>query len=186
MNQVELAQIIGACRKGDTKAFRTLVREYQEMVFSVSLKMLCDEDEAKDAVQETLLRVWRSIGNYSSEKAKFATWIYAIATRVCLDRMKHRRRRVAFPEEERLLRQLIDNDEERHLENREWASVVRVLSSHLGRKQQIVFTLSMLEGLDNEEIGRITGLTAEKIKSNLYVARQKIKKQLKLLGYGKE
>ena len=49
MNQVELAQIIGACRKGDTKAFRTLVREYQEMVFSVSLKMLCDEDEAKDA-----------------------------------------------------------------------------------------------------------------------------------------
>lgn len=186
MNQAELTEIIESCRKGNARAFRILVLEYQERVFSVSLKMLCDEDEAKDAVQETFLRIWRRIGDYAPEKGNFSTWIYAIATRICLDRMKHRRRWVALPEEELRFRPLFDNGAERRLEAREWLGLVKVLASKLGRKQQTVFTLSALEGLSHEEIAQITGLSAEKIKGNLYAARQKIKEQLKLLGYGTE
>ncbi len=186
MNQAELTETIGACRKGDTRAFRAVVLEYQEMVFSLSLKMLCNEDEAKDAVQETFLRVWKKLDDYSPDKGKFSTWIYAIASRICLDRMKHRRRWVALPEEELRFRPLFDNGAERRLEAREWLDLVKVLASKLGRKQQTVFTLSALEGLSHEEIAQITGLSAEKIKGNLYAARQKMKEQLKPLGYGTE
>lgn len=186
MNQAELTETIGACRKGDTRAFRAVVLEYQEMVFSLSLKMLCNEDEAKDAVQETFLRVWKKLDDYSPDKGKFSTWIYAIASRICLDRMKQRRHWLPLQDEMQPLRQFIDGGEERRLDSKEWVAVVEALVGRLGEKQRLVFTLSMLEGLDNEEIGQITELSAEKIKGNLYVARQKIKEQLKRLGYGTE
>ena len=57
------------------------------MLFSLALKMLCDEKEAKDMVQETFIRAWQSIRTYNQEKA-FTTWIYTIASLLCFDRLK--------------------------------------------------------------------------------------------------
>ena len=56
MTQID-DNLISRCQAGDRVAFRSLVEECQGMVFSVALKMLADEDEAKDVVQETFLRV---------------------------------------------------------------------------------------------------------------------------------
>jgi len=57
MEQIE-KDILIKCREGDKEAFRQVVRQYQRMVFSLALKMLCDEEEAKDTVQDTFVRVW--------------------------------------------------------------------------------------------------------------------------------
>lgn len=57
MQQVH-PNILLRCRKGDKKAFRAVVEQYEGMVFSLALKLLCDEDEAMDAAQETFIRVW--------------------------------------------------------------------------------------------------------------------------------
>ncbi|MBQ3689410.1 MAG: hypothetical protein II937_06025 [Bacteroidales bacterium] len=46
-----------------------MVRQYQRMVFSLALKMLCDEEEAKDTVQDTFVRVWQNIGEYDTAKS---------------------------------------------------------------------------------------------------------------------
>ena len=86
MEQLE-KDILIKCREGDKEAFRQVVRQYQRMVFSLALKMLCDEEEAKDTVQDTFIRVWQNIGEYDTAKS-FVTWIYTIATRLCLDRIK--------------------------------------------------------------------------------------------------
>lgn len=59
MEQIE-KDILIKCREGDKEAFRQVVRQYQRMVFSLALKMLCDEEEAKDTVQDTFVRVWRN------------------------------------------------------------------------------------------------------------------------------
>ena len=70
--------------------------------------------------------------------------------------------------------------------NAEWVSIVKVLAVQLSPKQQLVFTLRVLENLPIEDIERITNMTATKIKSNLYVAKQQIKQQLIQLGYEQE
>lgn len=75
---------------------------------------------------------------------------------------------------------------ERQLMNAEWVSIVKVLTAKLSAKQQLVFTLRVLENLPIEDIERITNMNATKIKSNLYVAKQQIKQQLIQLGYEQE
>ena len=182
MTQTEL-DIITRCQQGEKDAFRWVVQTHQRMLFSLALKMLCDEEEAKDMVQETFIRVWQSIRNYNQEKA-FTTWIYTIASRLCLDRLKRSRRITHVPDDELTLRRFAsDSDSQRELENQEWVAIVRTMAEGLSDKQRLVFTLCQLEGLSSEEAEQITGLDARQVKSNLYVARQTIRKRLNELGY---
>ena len=174
---------ISRCQQGDKEAFRWVVQTHQRMIFSLALKMLCDEEEAKDMVQETFIRVWQSIKGFDTQKT-FSTWVYTIASRLCIDRLKRNRKVVALPEDELVLRRFAsDGDEQLSLENKEWVSIVRTLAESLSDKQRLVFTLCQLEGLPSAEVEQITGLDARQVKSNLYAARQTIRKRLNDLGY---
>ena len=175
--------IIARCQQGDTAAFRYVVERYQTMLFTLGLKMLGDEEEAKDIVQDTFLKAWEHIGQYDPDYA-LSTWLYTIASRLCMTRMKRMRRLAPLPEDEHVLRRYMNEmDGQRQLENSELAAIVRVLAEGLGAKQRVVFTLSHLEGLDNREIEERTGLNARQVKSNLYAARQIIRERLKRMGY---
>lgn len=175
------SDIIQQCRDGNKEAFRWVVQQHQRLVFSLALKMLADEEEAKDVVQETFIRVWQRISDYNPQKP-FTTWLYTIASRLCLDHLKQMRRILPLPEDESVL-QRVANDEQQTLENSEWVSIVRMLAEGLSPKQKLVFTLCQLEGLPSAEVEQITGLDAKQVKSNLYVARQTIREHLKHLGY---
>ena len=182
MTQTE-RDMITRCQQGDKEAFRWVVQTHQRMLFSLALKMLCDEEEAKDVVQDTFIRVWQRIREYDSDKA-FTTWIYTIASRLCLDRLKRMSRIIAMPDDEMVVRRFAtESDSQRVLENQEWVSIVRTMAEGLSDKQRLVFTLCQLEGLSSEEAQEITGLDARQVKSNLYVARQTIRKRLTALGY---
>lgn len=175
--------IIIRCQNGDKEAFRRVVEAHQRMVFSLALKMLADEAEAEDVVQETFIRVWQNFGRYNPQ-LKFSTWLYSIASRLCIDRLKKMHRIVALPDDESVLRRLTsDADSHAALENKEWAALVRLLADGLSAKQKLVFTLCQLEGLSSDEAEQITGLSARQVKSNLYAARQTIRERLKKLGY---
>ena len=152
-------------------------------MFSLALKMVGDEEEAKDVVQETFLRVWQRLGAYDTQRS-FTTWLYVIASRLCLDALRNKKRTSPLPADEQVLRHFAaDITTQRQLENREWVSIVRTLADGLSPKQRLVFTLSQLEGLPSQEVEQVTGLSASQVKSNLYVARQTIRERLKRLGY---
>ena len=160
MTQTE-RDIITRCQRGDKDAFRWVVQTHQRMIFSLALKMLCDE-----------------------EQKNICTWIYTIASRLCIDKLRRTKRIVSMPEDYLALRSFAScDDNQMTLENREWVSIVRTMAENLSEKQRLVFTLCQLEGLSSEEAAEITGLDAKQIKSNLYVARQTVRKHLKELGY---
>lgn len=185
MGQID-NEILTRCQRGDKSAFKWVVKRYQQMLFSLSLKMLGNEEEAKDVMQETFIRVWQNLRNYDPQRS-FTTWLYTIATRQCLDRMKATKLVCPMPDDEHVLHCFAsDSDSQRTLENSEWISIVRLLAEGLSEKQRLVFTLCQLEGFSSQDAEQITGMDARQVKSNLYVARQTIRKRLKDLGYDED
>lgn len=175
--------IINKCQRGDKTAFRVVVQTYQRMVFTLAFRLLCDEEDAKDIVQETFIKVWVNITRYDLNQ-NFRTWIYTIATRLCLDRLRQKAPVVPLPEEEEYFSEYAsDIESDRHLENSELIAIIKTLVRQLSPKQRTVFTLICLENMSPQEAAQITDMDTDKIKSNLYVARKTIREQLKKLGY---
>jgi RNA polymerase sigma-70 factor (ECF subfamily) len=143
--------------------------------------MLCNEEEAKDTVQETFIKVWLHLEHYHTDK-KFSTWVYAIATNLCLDKLKSSKHIYqSNATDEALLNQISEDNVEQSMINSELGDIILRLTSGLTPKQKMVFTLRYLEDIEIDEIVQITGLTPAKIKSNLFLARQTIRRKLEIL-----
>ncbi|WP_280744696.1 MULTISPECIES: sigma-70 family RNA polymerase sigma factor [unclassified Parabacteroides] len=178
MEQERILHIITQSRQGDEKAFATLVREYQPLVFRLTFRLLCNEDDARDAVQETFIKVWLSLDKYD-RRFRFSTWIYTIASNIVYDRLRKQQPILLDTTDINDLPLIADNDIEKSLNNQELRNLILYLTAKLTPSQRLVFTLRDLEGLDTDEVTTITGLSADKIKSNLYLARKYIREQLK-------
>ncbi len=179
MDNNEIQYLISCSREGDSLAFSSLVRYFQPKMFSLAFRILCDEEEAKDVVQDTFIRAWLHLNDYNP-KFQFSTWLYKIASNLCLDRVKSFEKTHSQPLTDIRENYIESNqDIESELINREIASSIRQLTSQLSPKQKLLFTLRYLEEVDIPEIVEITGLSAAKIKSNLYLARKTITDKLK-------
>jgi RNA polymerase sigma-70 factor (ECF subfamily) len=78
------ADAIARARKGDHDAFRVLVERYQERAYGLALRVLRDEEWARDVVQEGFLKVYRSLDRFEG-RSSFYTWLYRIVLNLCLD-----------------------------------------------------------------------------------------------------
>jgi len=84
--------LLAAAQAGDERAFRRLVEPYRTALEVHCYRMLGSPQDAEDVVQETLLRVWRSLERFE-RRASIHTWLYRIATNACLDELERRPRR---------------------------------------------------------------------------------------------
>ena len=80
---------------GDEPAFEDLVRRYQARVYRLAVRLTGNDGDAQDALQETFLQVYRSLGGFRGE-ARFSTWLYRVATNAALGvrRLVHRMARI--------------------------------------------------------------------------------------------
>lgn len=181
---MDLNELISRSKQNDGNAFRQLVECHQSMVYSLAFRLLCNEEEAKDAVQETFIKVWLNLKKFDSSR-KFSTWVYAIATNLCYDKLKSGKHfSKCLPLE--MLQEVISNEDvEKKMIDFELGALIATLTDELTPKQKIVFTLSDLEDLSSEEIVQITGMSAAQIKSNLFLARQALRKKLNTHHYGR-
>lgn len=178
MDQSTLNNLIELSMQNDDKAFRQIVENYQSMIYSLAFRLLCNEEEAKDTVQETFIRVWINLARYQTDKT-FSTWLYKIATNLCLDKLKSSKRFYQNGNIDETLNNLIASENvEQTIINSELGNIIHRLTNELTPKQKVVFTLSYLEELGVDEIVQITGMTPGKIKSNLFLARQSIRIKL--------
>jgi RNA polymerase sigma-70 factor, ECF subfamily len=184
MDQQSVNNLIDHCKHGDLVAFRRLVEAHQSFVYTLSFRLLYNEEDARDAAQETFIRVWKHLSQFDTDM-KFTTWLYKIATNICYDRIKALKRRNGLisldMDNVKILNQPSLENIESKVINDELAKLIHFFTSELTPKQKLVFTLRDLEGLEVEEIVVITGLSPGKIKSNLYCARQYIRERLEIL-----
>src|SRR5499433_2824763 len=86
------ARLIASLRESDLDAFEELVRHFERPVFSLCFRLLGDAEEARDAAQETFLKVYRGLGGFRGE-AGLKTWIYRIAINQAMNQKRWWRRR---------------------------------------------------------------------------------------------
>lgn len=184
MDQHTLNELIARSRQNDGNAFRQLVESHQSLVYSLTFRLLCNEEEARDAVQETFIKVWLNLKKFDTNR-KFSTWVYAIAANLCYDKLKSSHHFSHSLPAEILNDVLSDDDVEKKMLEAELGTLIATLTDELTPKQKLVFTLSDLEDLPTEEIVQITGMSANQIKSNLFLARQALRKKLNTHRYGR-
>jgi RNA polymerase sigma-70 factor (ECF subfamily) len=174
-------ELIEECRSGNLQSFSKLVGLTSGFAFSIAFRMLGDEEQAKDIVQETMITIWGKIQDIKSPET-FKTWLYRIVVNKCYDQLRKRKKQQEFRADEKtweLISNHTSSDQCSELEYRETAQIINLLTDRLSPKQKAVFVLCDLEEMSNEEISAITGMSRRNVKSNLHYARGKMNEMIK-------
>ena len=165
-------------RAGDVAAFEELVIAYQHRVYGVALRMLGNRAEAEEIAQEVFLRAHRTLAEFRGD-AKLSTWLYAIASRLCLTRLAGGKRRLRRADGIDL-EQMADTREQpgTEIERSERETALSRAIAELREDRRIVVVLRDLEGLSYEEISTALGVELGTVRSRLHRARMDLKSKL--------
>ena len=92
-------------QSGDREALEKLLHEQQPMVYAICRRIVCNEDDSRDATQNALVAIVRGLPKFQNQ-SKFSTWVYRIATNAALDEIKRRGRRPlpqSYPQETQIM-----------------------------------------------------------------------------------
>jgi RNA polymerase sigma-70 factor (ECF subfamily) len=164
-------------RAGEARAFEELVMAYQHRVFGVALRMLGSRAEAEEIAQEVFLRAHRAVADFRGE-ARLGTWLYAIASRLCLNRLVSPDRRVARGDAALAEIPASTPDAAAVAERAELDAALRAAIAELPDERRLVLVLRDVEGLSYEEIAEALALDPGTVRSRLHRARMQLKEKL--------
>lgn len=172
------SDIIKAIQTQPEQGFRMLLQRYQQPVYWHVRRMVVAHDDAEDAMQETFLRVFRSFAQYD-EHLSLAAWIFRIATNEAL-RILGKRKGEAQVSLDEASDDLFDLKADDYVDysNAEAVKLQKAILA-LPTKQQIAFNLHYYDELSYEDIALVMGSTADNVKANYHIAKDKIVNYLK-------
>ncbi|ARV12782.1 RNA polymerase sigma factor [Gilvibacter sp. SZ-19] len=175
MNQTTDHHFITQTLAGDPQAFGQLVMRYQDYVFTVVNRMVQHREEAQEITQDTFVKAYGSLSSFRGD-SKFSSWLYTIAYRKTLDRIKKNKRYAEFDALEQVLS--ADEDTETHglkrLVAQERSATIKAAIAQLEPVTAALISFYYYEELSVKEIEKITDLTPDNIKVKLYRGRKKL------------
>jgi RNA polymerase sigma-70 factor (ECF subfamily) len=167
---VEKHQIVQRCKQGDKDAFRALVNHYSKKLMGVCIRYLKDKDQAKDALQETFIRIFKSIKNFN-EDGNFEGWIRRIAIN---ESLKIIQKNVIFLDADS---SLVDNQllvlpsVSQKLNENDILNEINKLPEHY----RVIFNLYEIEGYSHKEIASLLGIKESSSRTKLMRAKTQLK-----------
>lgn len=165
-------------KKGDTASFQFLVEKYQDMVYSIALKILKNRDDAQDAAQEGFIKAYQQLYKFEG-KSKFSTWLYTVAYRAAVD--KTHKRSFLHLEEDIDEKLVFEPTPATILAAEEQSDIVKKAIDGLPSSEGLIITLFYMNECSIKEIAVITGLTETNIKVKMFRAKKTLQKQLRIL-----
>lgn len=184
------AYLVDKALEGELPAFEKLVSRYQNKILGyVARTTNGDREEAEDITQETFIKAYRSLDSFRGQSS-FSTWIYKIATNLCIDRARMRKRR---PQQAYSLDEPFDKEENeggrelpdlrfepaKGVEREEMREVVRRTVGEMPEKARQVLVMCDLQGMPYEEIASVLDVPLGTVKSRLFHARADLARRLK-------
>ncbi len=175
------AALTAGLRAGDEQVFETLVRTYGGRLLAVARRMLHEEEDARDAVQEAFINAFRSRHTFKGD-AQISTWLHSIVVNVALMKLRTRRRKPEESIQDFLPRFLPDQHHAEHfpswtepvdvaLSRKETAEMVRKAIEELPETYRTVVLLRDIEGLSTEETAKLVDTTPNAVKIRLHRGR---------------
>lgn len=183
-------ELLAAYQQGDTGAFELLLRRHRAPLFTFLLRMLGDRTRAEDLAQETFLRIVQGAQAWE-QRARFQTWLYAIARNLCVDASRRDRFRRADsldqtgPDDEPAMVDSVAGNEIDPARGAESARLRPVLLKALHSlpvEQREVFILREQAGLPFKEIAETVGVNENTVKSRMRYALEGLRKALLAAG----
>jgi RNA polymerase sigma-70 factor, ECF subfamily len=178
------AGLVAACRRGDERAFETLVALHERMVYGLAARLLGDQEEARDLAQDVFLQVFRTVGSFRGHSS-LRTWIYRIVVNLCRNRHRFWQRRarhrscgldeLSGAEELRVSRPGVPSPFEMTRRSERARQVQRALL-RLKFDHRLVLVLREVEGLSCDEVAATLGVAVGTVKSRLARARDAFRK----------
>jgi RNA polymerase sigma-70 factor (ECF subfamily) len=170
----------------DAQQFETLVRNYQDMVFSTAMRLVANTAEAEDISQEVFMKAYERFAELSGD-ARVGGWLKTVAINLSLNHLSRYRARWSFFSE------IVHRDpagEEMEIEFAATTDVVEEMAvgdrrrlveqalRQLPRAQRVPLVLFHLEGMKYEEIAAKLGVSLGKVKTDIFRAREAMRKKL--------
>jgi RNA polymerase sigma-70 factor (ECF subfamily) len=183
------SELIDGLRQRDPAAYRLLVEQNSANVYNVALKLLGDEQEAEDVLQETFLSAFEAVDSFEA-RSKLSTWLYRIAYNASLMRIRKRKQMTTFSLDRPALddagldvpvsRQLVDwsslPDDE--LLTAEARQEMDQAIAQLPEALRSAFVLRDIQGLSGAETAEVLGITVPAVKTRLHRARLRLRDHL--------
>ena len=204
------SEIIENIKKGDTSSFKIIAEELKDKAFSLIMKILKNKEEAEDTLQESFMKLYRSItGNQFEERSKLSTYFYSIVYNTAVDnykKLKTQRFSIVsidvedsnFEEGDDLLKKYYETDieknvyEERHeistdkkLSEKEIQNIIRNYIDTIPEQYSVILTMFYINDLSHEEISGILKLPIGTVKNRIFRAKAKLK-EIILKKYSEE
>jgi RNA polymerase sigma-70 factor (ECF subfamily) len=172
---------------GDVPAFETLVRRHRTPVFSFLLRLTGDRGRAEDLCQETFLKVVRGAADWAP-RARFQTWVYAMARNQAVDEARRQAFRRADPLDAAPAAATASDGPtpDRGAESALLRPKLEAALAALPEEQREVFLLREYAGLRFHEIASVTGVPENTVKSRMRYALEGLRERLAALGIGPE
>jgi RNA polymerase sigma-70 factor (ECF subfamily) len=179
-------RLLAGLRRGEESAFERLVRAHGGRMLSVARRLLRDDDEARDAVQEAFLAAFRSIGRFEGS-CRLATWLHRIVVNCALMKLRGAPKRREEPIEDLLPQFAEDGHRIGHdapgwaepadvlLQRNEVRLLVRRSIDRLPETYRTVLLFRDIEGLGTAEVAELLGITENAVKVRLHRARQALR-----------
>ena len=184
MNYVD-TRLAKMSRTGDRRAFSELVDRYKDKIYYLAYRMLGNVQEAEDIVQETFLRVFANLYRYN-ENQKFSTWIYRIATNLCIDRLRKRKAVYSLdaemPDQEgreyyTTLNSKDPTPEQQYVLSETQETIRRAIDS-MPEKYKAVILLRYMHDMSLQEIGEALDMPVTTVKTRVHRGREYLRKKL--------
>lgn len=168
-------------KTGDESAFNELMRRHYKGVLNFVYKFTYSVEQSEDLTQEVFLRVYKSINKYEP-KAKFSTWLYKIATNLCLTNLKKKKPNLSLDEIREYSGEMEDIKSENAYElfkRKEISDKIFNALSELPEKERAAITLNKYHGLSYIEVSEALDCSVGAVKTHIFRGRLKMVEMLK-------